>query len=159
MSFSKNVQHLVFATKSRRPTLVAAHRRVAYAIMWEILKKMNVFVYRIGGVEDHVHILCDVPGTVGISEIMNRVKGASSHELKQDDRFSAFDGWARSYFSRSCSVEEIPVITQYIQNQESHHRKISWRDEMREFILRAGGDPAVLDRLMGDESRTPPTGG
>lgn len=87
MSFSKNIQHLTFATKSRRPTLVATHRRVAYAMMWEILKKMNVFVYRIGGVEDHVHILCDVPGTIGISEVMNKVKGASSYELNRDKRF------------------------------------------------------------------------
>ena len=147
MSFTRNIQHITFATKSRRPTIAEKHRRDLYRMLWDTLTKLEVHTFRIGGVGNHVHILCDIPSKWSIADVLQRVKGGSSRWMKQCGLFPKFYGWADEYYSHSCCAEEIPVITEYIKNQEEHHKTMSWKEEMREFIRRAGGDPDMLDKL------------
>ena len=152
MTYSRNIQHIIFSTKYRRRTIFAKHNREAYEFFWEILKTRGIYVYRIGGVEDHVHILCDIPNTLSIAEVMKQLKGESSFRMRKAGLFPKFDGWQDGYYSRSCSGDEVPVIVDYIREQEEHHRILTWEEEIREFIARAGAIP-------GEKHSPPPSVG
>ena len=83
----------------------------------------------IGGVADHVHLLLSLPATMPIAKAMQLIKGGSSkwvHETFRDQRQFA---WQIKYGAFSVSVSQLETILKYIQNQEQHHRRMSFQDE------------------------------
>ncbi len=83
----------------------------------------------IGGVEDHVHLLLSLPATMPVAKAMQLVKGGSSkwiHETFPDQRAFA---WQEKYGAFSVSASQVNTVRRYIENQETHHRKLSFQDE------------------------------
>ena len=89
--------HLVFRTKDSRKTLVQDHSRELYAYLMGTIRNKNCFLYRINGVEDHIHILCDLHPSVALADFMRDIKTSSSIWLKQSGKFTEFTGWANGY--------------------------------------------------------------
>jgi REP element-mobilizing transposase RayT len=113
--------HLVWATWNRAPLLTPwIHTQVDACIRRECVK-LRVEVLAFGGVEDHVHLLARFPTTISIAQLTKQLKGVSSHmvEKKLDVPFR----WQGGYGAFSLSKRHVPRITQYVLNQEEHHRE------------------------------------
>ncbi|HMF87260.1 MAG TPA: transposase, partial [Gemmatimonadaceae bacterium] len=81
------------------------------------------------GVQEHVHLLLSLPATMPISKAMQLIKGGSSkwvHESFPDQRLFA---WQEKYGAFSVSVSQVDKLIKYIENQEPHHRKMSFQEE------------------------------
>jgi len=96
-SYRQILYHLVFRTKNSRNTLFQAHSRELYAYMMGIIRNKNCFLYRINGLEDHIHILCDLHPSIALADFMRDLKTSSSIWLKQSGKFTEFTGWADGY--------------------------------------------------------------
>lgn len=125
--------HLVFATKNRQATIPAELRRDVYKMLFTILEESKCFVFRINGTSNHVHILFNLHPCISLSDLVNKLKTATSHWMKNDKRFMYFNGWCKEYFAESISRKDIDATIHYIKNQESHHGLISLEDEMTGF--------------------------
>ncbi len=99
-----------------------------------ILTNKNCKPYRINGVEDHVHILADVNPAISISELVKSLKLGSTECIKRDGLFKNFNGWQSGYGVFSCSIEDQDRLIEYIKNQEIHHQKTSFKDELIEIL-------------------------
>jgi putative transposase len=88
----------------------------------------------VGGVADHVHILCQLAKTQSVSNIMERIKASSSKWLKTQG--SCTFGWQRGYGAFSVSQSHVESVTSYIEKQEEHHRTITFEEEFRLFLKR-----------------------
>lgn len=75
----------------------------------------------LGGIEDHVHLLARMPKSVLVPDVAKRAKGASSHLATHMLNRLGFK-WQESYSAFSVSRWDVPKITEYIRNQEEHHR-------------------------------------
>ena len=95
---------------------------------------MGCWVYRIGGMPDHIHILFDLNPTVSMAEVMKTLKQNSSIWLTNNSDFSRFRGWGEGYFAVSVSPGEKEGIRQYIINQKSHHRREDILGELERLI-------------------------
>ena len=98
-SLSHLLVHSVFSTKDRRPFLRSEEmRKEIYAYMGGILKNLECHPIKIGGAEDHVHILCSVSKNIALSELIGRIKGSSSKRLKEKGvhGFAWQNGYAHS---------------------------------------------------------------
>ena len=63
--------HSVFSTKERRPFLRSEEiRNEIYAYMAGILKNLECHPIKIGGVEDHVHILSSLSKNIAFCELI-----------------------------------------------------------------------------------------
>ncbi len=80
MSFTKLYYHIVFSPKDRLPVIKHEVERDFYVILYNVLRKYNGDVIRIGGMPDHVHILISVPPSIAISKFVQAVKRESSIE-------------------------------------------------------------------------------
>ena len=80
---------------------------------------------------DHVHILFVLNPAVALSSLMRDLKQSSSHWLKDNPAFPMFEAWAKGYFAESIGSEEVERCRQYIINQQKHHSKSNFLDEMR----------------------------
>jgi len=103
--------------------------------MWGIIKRKKCILYRINGVEDHIHLLVDLHPTVSVSHFIQDLKVVSSLWLKSHPDFPLFRGWCRKYAAISCAQKDKYIITNYIKNQRVHHQSISSTDEFNKLIL------------------------
>ncbi len=83
---------------------------------------MQVEILALGGVEDHVHILVRLPGTVAVASLVKQLKGASSHLMNHAVENPAGFRWRSGYGAFSVSRRVLPQVRDYILRQEEHHR-------------------------------------
>lgn len=121
MSKVKALFHVVFCTKRREMTIPEAHCRDLYNVIWTEVKKHNSRALRIGGIQNHIHMLIDLNPTVPLSELMRAVKGQTSYWMRRDPRFATFGGWAHEYYACSVSPEHEARVVNYIAGQVEHH--------------------------------------
>jgi len=68
-TYTQLLFHVVFSTKNRQRTLPDGHRELLYRYIWGIHKNLNCHLYRIGGSDDHVHILTAMPTTLSLADM------------------------------------------------------------------------------------------
>jgi REP element-mobilizing transposase RayT len=100
-----------------------------------ICKQEKIFVHAIGGMEDHIHLLLQIPATMTLAEAVRTVKSNSSSWMKQEINEFA---WQEGYCGLSVSKSNIPVVVRYIKNQEQHHKKMSFEQEFRALLKKHG---------------------
>ena len=115
--------HAIFSTKDRRPFLRSEEiRNEIYAYMAGTLKNLDCHPIKIGGIEDHVHVFSSLSKNIAFSDLIGRLKGASSKRLKEKGLLGF--GWQNGYGAFSVSESNVESVTAYILNQAEHHRKI-----------------------------------
>ena len=124
--------HIIFSTKHRRPYLTdRTLQEKVYGYMSGICKNLGCLALKIGGVEDHVHLLTRHSKTLAISDFMRELKRSSSAWLKTESTELASFHWQDGYGAFSVSPSHMEDIKKYITTQETHHRKESFQDEFR----------------------------
>ncbi len=129
-TYTQLLYHIIFGTKYRSPTLIKNDRVILYKYISGILKNKKCHLYRINGVDDHLHILTHIHPTVPLSTLIKDVKLASYSLIKHQNIFPDFKGWQKGYGAFTVHNKDKPRIIEYIKNQESHHQKLTWKQEM-----------------------------
>jgi REP element-mobilizing transposase RayT len=125
---------IVFSTKQREPVLEKETRPELFKYTWGILNKNNCHLYRINGVEDHLHIVTHLHPSVSLADLVKNIKIASSGFIKDNGIFKNFNGWQDGYGAFTYSVKEKNRLIEYVKNQEEHHKIVSFRDEYIELL-------------------------
>jgi putative transposase len=135
-SYSRVWLHLVWATLERRPLLEkpAAAQLSGFLSKYAAEKGVYMKVNYVNA--DHVHALVDLPTSMCVEDVMQLLKGASSHWLNETGLVKGKFAWARGYGVFSVSHSDVDVVAKYITKQEEHHRKRSFADEVRLLIER-----------------------
>ena len=127
--------HLVFSTKERRPFLRdKVIRESLHAYAGAVSKQLGCPPLKVGGVEDHVHLLCRLARTITQAEWVKEIKRVSSLWLKEQSRDYLDFQWQGGYADFSVSQSNLAEVSQYIAEQEQHHKKMSFQDELRALL-------------------------
>lgn len=131
-SLSKLLVHIVFSTKYREPFL---HDRVirerVHAYLAGVCNANGSHALIVGGVADHVHILCDLSRTKTVAELVGEVKRSSSKWIKALSKDLTQFAWQNGYGAFSVGRSGERVVMNYIRNQETHHAARSFKEEFR----------------------------
>jgi putative transposase len=138
MSFVKIWVHLVFATKNRECLLTKEFRYDLYKHIIENCKEKGIFLQAINGYTDHIHGLISLGKDQSIAKVSQLIKGESSLWINKNNLTSEKFSWQDDYFAVSVSESQIPAVINYIKNQEAHHAKKSFDEEVNEFMTRYG---------------------
>ncbi len=131
--------HIVFSTKERRPFLQDKEfRDRTHAYLAKTCHNQGSPSLKVGGVEDHVHILCRLAKVSSISHLLQELKRESSKFVK--GLAPAFKGfyWQSGYGAFSVSPSELGDLIAYIENQEQHHKHESFKNEFRHLCKKHG---------------------
>lgn len=128
--------HLVFGTKERVPALDKSRRDDLYRFIWGLLKARDCHLYRIGGIEDHVHILTSLHPAVALADVVKEIKTASAAWIKGGGVFPRFEHWQNGYGAFTLDAAARPALIDYIRNQEAHHRERSFVEELQKMVER-----------------------
>ncbi|HSK78827.1 MAG TPA: IS200/IS605 family transposase [Thermoanaerobaculia bacterium] len=127
-TYTKLIYHLVFSTKERIPLIASEIRDRLYEYLGGVIRGEKGSLMEIGGMPDHVHILARFGAAIAVSEMLKRIKGSSSHWLSQET--GTWFAWQNGYGAFSVSESQVAAVRKYIQQQEEHHKRISFKDEL-----------------------------
>ncbi len=127
-TYTKLIYHIVFSTKERIPLIVPEIRDRLYEYLGGVIRGEKGSLMEIGGIPDHVHILARFGAAIAVSEMLKRIKGSSSHWLNQGT--GTWFAWQAGYGAFSVSESQVAAVRKYIQQQEEHHKRISFKDEL-----------------------------
>lgn len=131
--------HIVFSTKHRYPWLKSKQLQgEVHAYLAATLNNLGCPCLVVGGIEDHVHLLCRLSRSITIADIVRDIKRASSSMLT--DRGREFHGfhWQNGYGAFSISPSHVEALIAYIRNQEEHHRQETFQEEFRRLLMKYG---------------------
>ena len=124
--------HIVFSTKDRRPLLQdLSIREELHRYLGGTSNSLGCPALCVGGVADHVHILCKLGRSISVSDLVKGLKQESSVWVKGKSSALREFYWQSGYGAFSVSPAHLTVLRAYIMNQEVHHRKTSFQDEFR----------------------------
>jgi REP-associated tyrosine transposase len=137
-SYSRVWLHLVWATLERRPLLTKPAAVKLSEYLTEYAKQKGIYM-KINFVNsDHVHALIDLPTNLSIEEVMQLFKGGSSHWINEGTLVAGKFGWGRGYGVFSVSESGVAEVCAYIANQEEHHRRRAFVEELKLFVEQYG---------------------
>lgn len=106
-----------------------------HAYLGGAAKKIGCNPILVGGTEDHVHMLVRQSRTVALADLVRAVKANSSAWMKS--RVPNF-AWQEGYGAFAFTDADLPRLVKYVQNQEEHHKKHSFQDELRAILNKEG---------------------
>lgn len=130
--------HCVFAVKYRKSVIAADWKDRLYKYITGIVQNHNHKLLAINGMPDHVHLFFGMRPAQSLSDLMRLVKGESSEWINNERLTSSLFRWQEGYGAFSYAKKEIPVVCNYIHNQEEHHRKESFLEEYEALLNEFG---------------------
>lgn len=100
-----------------------------YSYIAGLLKNKGCHLYRINGVEDHIHIATHLHPSVALAKLIKDIKLSTSEFIKDNNIFPDFSGWQTGYGAFTYSISAKDTLIKYIMNQKEHHRKITFKEE------------------------------
>ena len=149
MSHTALTYHIIICTYHREYVISENHEKELYKFIFDFSRKRDVFIRRIGGMPDHIHILCDIPATTAVADFVQIIKSESSKFMRVNPHFQFWKKWAIKYGAFTVDVSLREVRKKYIMNQKEHHKRVSFTDEYKQF-LREAGLPEETP-ILGDE--------
>jgi REP element-mobilizing transposase RayT len=137
-SLVMNLIHLVYSTKQRQHWIAEAHRNGLLGYQAGIFQNWESPAIVIGGTEDHVHALFALSKNHALKKIVEEVKKGSSKWMKTDGPKNPVFQWQAGYGAFSVSASNLDEVRRYIENQEEHHRRMTYQDELRALFGRHG---------------------
>ena len=138
MSYTNFLYHIVFRTKNSKNAIPLEHEKALYAHIMGIINNKKSNLYRIGGMPNHIHLLVDIHPTFAVSDFMKVLKEYSSKWLSANPDFPDFEGWAVSFAAFTYNFKDKQILIDYIKNQKEHHKKVSFEEEYRQFLIENG---------------------
>ena len=137
-SFTHLLSHVVFSTKNRVPCLDGELRNRLFPYMSGIIHELGGGVSTINGTNDHVHLLLRLPAAEPLADVMRVLKTNSSRWVHVTWATRRSFAWQTGYGAFSVSQSIADEIVRYIQNQEEHHRSMTFQEELIALLKRPG---------------------
>jgi REP element-mobilizing transposase RayT len=114
----------VFSTKERRKLISLDHRTKLWAFMAGVCSKVKIVPHEIGGMDDHSHLLIQLPPMLSLSDAIQEIKTSSSRWMGKSF------AWQRGFAAFSVSASNKDTVVRYIRTQDAHHKKMDYTSEL-----------------------------
>jgi putative transposase len=132
MSYLCTRIHYIWSTANRTPSILPEWQSRLHGYIRGILENLKSKPLVIGGVADHIHIYCSLPSTISIADLASAIKSNSSGFIH--DNFDRSFAWQNGYAGFTMSKSADDDVIRYILNQEEHHRRKSFQEELIAFF-------------------------
>ena len=126
----------VFDVKYRDGVIQASWKDELYKYMTGIVQQNKHKLISINGMSDHIHILIGMRPHQSISDLMQDVKGNSSKWINEKKLVKGKFEWQEGYGAFSYGKSQIKDVILYVENQEQHHKKKTFREEYLDFLIK-----------------------
>ncbi len=130
-TYTQILYQVVFGSKDYTVFLTKLNQDILYNYIAGILWNKKCHPHIIRGNNNHIHIVLDLHPTLALSYLIKDIKMASHEMMKREkSAFERFPGWQVGFGAFTYSQSNKNALIQYVNNQENHHRKISFKEEV-----------------------------
>jgi REP element-mobilizing transposase RayT len=129
-TYTNLLYHVVFSTKDRIPLIQPDLQERLYEYMGGIIRGEGGVLLQIGGVPDHVHLLTKLKADTAVAVLLRLLKSNSSKWVNEERLIPGRFGWQTGYAAFTVSESQAAKVRNYIRTQESHHAKVSFKEEL-----------------------------
>ena len=129
---------IVFAVKDRQNLIKKNHKDELYKYITGIVRNKNQKLISINGMSDHIHILIGLKPDIALSDLVRDIKANSSKFINKKNWFMGKFNWQEGFGAFSYSRSQLNRVIKYIENQEKHHKKKSFKEEYLELLQKFG---------------------
>lgn len=133
-TYTQIFYHLVFVVKNRESLIHAPIKEKIYKYISGIISNQNQKLFIINGMPDHVHLLINCKPNINLSNLVKEIKEHSAKYINREKMIRGKFYWQIGFAAFSVSKKELPIILNYIKNQEAHHKIISFKSEYYRFL-------------------------
>lgn len=120
---------IVFVVKYRDRVIHSSWKQRLYKYITGIVQNNGHKLITINGMPDHIHMLIGMRPTQSLSELMQDVKRCSAKWINESKLIQGKFAWQEGYGAFSYSKSGLPIVIDYIENQEEHHKTTSFKEE------------------------------
>jgi len=124
----------VFAVKYRNAVIRKEWKSKLFGVIGNLINETGCKNIIVNGVEDHVHCFVGLKPVVSVSKMMQIIKAKSSKYINDHSLTTHRFEWQEGYGVFSYAQSQVDRVYKYIQNQETHHKKQTFRNEYLEFL-------------------------
>jgi REP element-mobilizing transposase RayT len=128
-TYSKMYCQAVFAVKYRKAVIEDSFKSELYGVIGNLINETGAKTLIVNGHFDHVHCLFRFFPKHSVSEIMKNAKSKSSKWLNEPKLLEHRFEWQSAFGSFTYSEKEIATVFDYVKNQETHHQKMTFKEE------------------------------
>ena len=133
-SLCKIYLHIVFRIKTNSPQIDEEHIERVHSYIGQLVNATGCQVIRVGGTSDHIHVVCLLSRSETVSHLVEEVKRNSCRWIKTlSPRYEHF-AWQSGYAAFSVSQSVVEKTIEYVNNQQEHHKRVSFNDEYIQFL-------------------------
>ena len=137
-TYTNLLAHVVFSTQGHLPLITKEIKAELYAYMAALIKEKGGKPIILNGIEDHIHLLFELPPNIALSDLMRFMKANSSRWMKE--RFGKPFAWQKGFGAFSVSRSSADAVAKYIRDQEIHHKRRDFRNEFTALLSKNGVD-------------------
>jgi len=126
--------HSVFAVRNRDFAISKKWNNELYKYITGIVQNLGNKMLAINGMPDHVHMLIGLNSQQAVSKLLQEVKANSSKWINESSFFKGRFSWQEGFGAFSYSHSQLDTVIKYIQKQQEHHKKKTFREEYLEFL-------------------------
>ncbi len=133
-TYSQIYLHVVFSVKGRQNLIHNNWKEELHKYICGIVNGKEQKVYAIGGIADHIHILVSIKPNIAISDLVRDIKANSSKWINEKGYLVSKFQWQEGFGVFSYAQSQLDNVIAYINNQEKHHQKKTFKDEYLELL-------------------------
>ncbi len=133
-TYSQIYIQVIFAVSNRNSFIPKNRKEELHKYICGIINKRGQKPIAIGSVPNHIHILIGLLPSIALSDLVRDIKAGSSKFINDEKWIKYKFGWQNGFGGFSYSKSQLDNVVNYINNQEEHHKKISFREEYISFL-------------------------
>ena len=137
-TLSNLIYHAVFSTKHREPLIGEPIRLRLYGYIGGIIRDKKGCLIEIDGTSDHIHIVARFTPAMPVSDMLKEIKGGSSRWTNLQQETGPRFAWQAGYAAFSVSPSQLEAVRRYVRNQEAHHKKMTFKEELVKLLEKHG---------------------
>jgi putative transposase len=135
-SYSQIYIHVVFAVEGRQSLIRPQYNDELQKYITGIVSGQNQKLIAINNMPDHVHMLIGQKPSAALSDLIRDIKAASSRFINDQHWVLGRFSWQEGFGAFSYSHSQLSTVIRYIQNQQAHHQRTSFKEEYVELLKR-----------------------
>ena len=130
--------HVVFAVEGRQSLIKPEHNDELQKYITGIVSGQKQKLIAINNMPDHLHLLVGLRPDAALSDLVRDIKANSSRFIREKNWVPGRFSWQEGFGAFSYSHSQLGTVVRYIENQQTHHARKSFRDEYTELLERFG---------------------
>ena len=128
-TFSQIYIQTVFAVSNRESLIKPAFKEEVYKYIAGIVRNKGQKLIVINGIAAHIHILIGLKPSMALADLMRDIKADSSNLINKRKWVHGRFSWQDGYGAFSYGHSQLDTVIRYIQNQEKHHSRRTFKHE------------------------------